>query len=168
MAELRFPALRAPRRNRTGIPSLEGWHTSHCVSEARRVPQVSNLPAPGFSRLLLNRRPYTLRACALPAAPQLVTSGSPESNRVSPESESGRLPSSSIPKAWTTADSNRVPPACEAGALPDELAAHGRHGTAATARSAGMATCRYGAHAMDVSISKHIHPRVVLRRNGRS
>src|SRR5215472_1918164 len=39
------------------------------------------------------------RACALPAAPQPVTSGPPESNRVSPESESGRLPSSSIPIA---------------------------------------------------------------------
>lgn len=36
---------------------------------------------------------------ALPAAPPPVTSGPPESNRVSPESESGRLPSSSIPIA---------------------------------------------------------------------
>ena len=46
------------------------------------------------------------------------------------------------PDTWTTADSNRAPPACKAGALPDELAAQGRRGIAATAHSAGMATCR--------------------------
>ena len=39
------------------------------------------------------------RAGALSTAPQPVTSGPPESNRVSPESEPGRLPSSSIPMA---------------------------------------------------------------------
>src|SRR5215469_3586040 len=47
----------------------------------------------------LEPRPPAPRAGALPAAPQTVTSGPPESNRVPPESESGRLPSSSIPIA---------------------------------------------------------------------
>ena len=37
-------ALGAARRNRTGIPSVEGWHTGHCVSAARWLPQVTILP----------------------------------------------------------------------------------------------------------------------------
>src|SRR5215831_5927057 len=36
-------ALGAARRNRTGIPSLEGWHTDHCVSAA--VAPTGNDPA---------------------------------------------------------------------------------------------------------------------------
>lgn len=47
-----------------------------------------------------------------------------------------------------------------------ELQPHGRRSDATAAITAGV-TCRYGAHAMDVSIGKHVHPQVVLRRTRR-
>ena len=114
-------------------------------------------------------------------------SGPAESNRVSPESESGRLPSSSIPRStantarWRWRESNplrrrlqgvsatsavipramRRPvqpvPGCS-WALFRRIATFGRLGEPAD----------NGAHAMDVSTSKHVHPRVVLRRDRRS
>ena len=85
---------------------------------------------------------YALRACALTAAPQLVMSGPPESNRVSPESESGRLPSSSIPKRGPPRTRTAHLLLARQALLPDELAAHCRRDIAATAHSAGMTTCR--------------------------
>src|ERR1700750_1727253 len=62
------------------------------------------------------------------------------------------------PETWTTADSNRAPPACKAGALPDELAAQGRRGYNRDGTFGRQRHLPYGAHAMDVSISKRVHP----------
>src|SRR6185437_11802658 len=72
------------------------------------------------------------------------------------------------PDTWTTAGSNRAPPACKAGALPDELAAQGRRGYNRDGTFGRHGNLPYGAHAMDVSISKRVHVRVALRRDGRS
>jgi hypothetical protein len=82
---IELAARGADDRNRTGIHCLEGSNTSHCVTSAWGLPEVATLP------LLLFRQPLIVSA-------REPWSGSPESNRVSPESESGRLPSSSIPK----------------------------------------------------------------------
>ena len=113
---IELAAPRADGGSRTRVASLEGW----CLHAVRPRPHGgSPLNRPG---------PRGLQPRVIPISPRNLKSGPPESNRVSPESESGRLPSSSIPRTWTTADSNRAPPACKAGALPDELAAQGRRG----------------------------------------
>src|SRR6516225_2884116 len=78
----------------------------------------------------------------VPTASTTRKSGPPESNRVSPESESGRLPSSSIPKRGPPRTRTAHLLLARQALLPDELAAHCRRDIAATAHSAGMTTCR--------------------------
>jgi hypothetical protein len=145
-----------------------------------------------------NRRPHAPRAYALPAAPQPVTSRRDPRSRtailLNPNQADYRLPRS---RRWTAGDSNSVSLPCGGSALPDELAARDHRGTGAI-RTRGLlramqTLCQtelqphrrrgdavaavsgrrgwpaaYGAHAMDLSISKHVHPWVVLRRDRRS
>ena len=117
-------------------------------------------------------------------------SGPAESNRVSPESESGRLPSSSIPRCvaptsdaarWRWRESNPlrrrlqgvsatsavIPMAMRRPVQPVPGCSWALFRRLAKFRQAWRPADN-GAHAMDVSISKHVHPWVVLRRDRRS
>ena len=90
------------------------------------------------------------------------------------------LPQLSSP--WNWRDLNARPPACHAGALPTELQPQGAMRRpvqpvpgCSWALFRRIAEFRQawrpadnGAHAMDMSTSKHVHPRVVLRRDRRS
>ena len=184
--------LRRASTDRSSVPARDPWSGSRDSNTVYLVPGQARSPLhhipvglDGFE-LLASRSPSIRATCR--ATP--VTSGSPESNRVSPESGSGRLPSSSIPQkpvekvgiepTTTTLARRARYLSCHPRGTGEirtrgllhamqtlyrsELQPHGRRSDATAAITAGV-TCRYGAHAMDVSIGQHVHPQVVLRRD---
>lgn len=126
-------------KNRTSAACSQGRCaaiTRHPGLDPGVEPGVSCIPSRQINRLPRSRK-----------------SGPPESNRVSPRSERGRLPSSSIqssgevrnrtgsptlarrgrcltchPHAWTARGLNPEPPPCQGGALPVGASSPLRHG----------------------------------------
>ena len=123
------------------------------------APRAGGLPSPSFPIGLDGVEPRP--GAPNQAAPQPVRRD-PRSRTaflLNPNQADYRLPRS---RQWTTGDLNPAPPACDAGALPDELAAQGRRGAWPRRRSGRHGEPAGGAHAMDESMDKHVHPKVVL------
>ena len=139
----------------------------HNACKARWVPQVTILPAPGF------------QPGANPS--QLETRGRDTRTRTSSATSQAWCADPYAISRWKRSESNRLGNACKACPLPQLLApiVGAAPGTGLSPGVAGLSFAAphhfrgrmapaADAHAMEMSKSKHVRPRAVLCRGGRT